>query len=154
MDNLKYYNESLAYDFNLFMPKEKPQVHTDNIIKMPDKKKKQRTKAKAKALSASVTSVVIAAFMLAAVCGNIFLRVCITETSSKINDINSEINELDAEITRLNVDLENRISYINLEESAAAIGMKKMDKNQVVYMRVNNNNAAITAAGEKLISEE
>lgn len=154
MDNLKYYNESLAYDFNLFMPKEKKAEQPDNIIKMPDKAKKQRAKAKAKAMSASVTSVIIAAFMVAAVCGNIFLRVCITETSSQINDINKEIGELDAEITRLNVEFENRISYINLEKAAADIGMKKMDKSQVVYMRVNNSNAAVTSTGEKVLSEE
>ncbi len=154
MDNLKYYNDSLAYDFNLFMPKEKKAEPIDNIIKMPVKGKKQKTKAKARAMSASVTSVIIAAFMVAAVCGNIFLRVCITETSSKINDVNKEISELDAEITRLNVEFENIISYTNLEQAAADIGMKKMDKSQVVYMRVNDSNAAVTASGEKVISQE
>lgn len=151
MDNLKYYNDSLAYDFNLFAPKEKPNEYSDNIIKMPAKK--TRSKAKAKRLSVSAVSVIMAAFMVAAVCGNIFLRVCITETSSKINDLNTEIAELDAEITKLNVQFENKISYTNLEEAASEIGMKKMDKSQVVYMRVNSNNAAMTASGEKLISE-
>ena len=153
MDNLKYYNDSLAYDFNLFAPKEKEQKYADNIIKMPDKVKKQRSKAKAKSLSVSAVSVIMAAFMVAAVCGNIFLRVCITETSSKINDINKEISQLDAEITKLNVKFENIISYTNLENAAAEIGMKKMDKSQVVYMRVNNANAAITSSGEKVFSE-
>ena len=151
MDNLKYYNDSLAYDFNLFAPKEKPEENSDNIIKMPAKK--TRSKAKAKRLSISAVSVIMAAFMVMAVCGNIFLRVCITETSSKINDINTEIAELDAEITKLNVQFENKISYTNLEKAASEIGMKKMDKSQVVYMRVNSNNAAMTASGEKLVSE-
>ncbi len=149
MDNLKYYNDSLAYDFNLFAPKEKPNEYSDNIIKMPAKK----ARPKAKRLSVSALSVIMAAFMVVAVCGNIFLRVCITETSSKINDLNKEISELDAEITKLNVQFENIISYTNLEKSASEIGMKKMDKSQVVYMRVNNTNAAMTASGEKLISE-
>lgn len=151
MDNLKYYNDSLAYDFNLFAPKEKQNEYSDNIIKMPAKK--TRSKAKAKRLSISAVSVIMAAFMVMAVCGNIFLRVCITETSSKINDLNTEIAELDAEITKLNVQFENKISYTNLENAASEIGMKKMDKSQVTYMRVNSNNAAMTASGEKLISE-
>ena len=149
MDNLKYYNDSLAYDFNLFAPKEKKNEYSDNIIKMPAKK----TRSKAKRLSVSAISVIMAAFMVMAVCGNIFLRVCITETSSKINDINTESAELDAEITKLNVQFENIISYNNLEKSASEIGMKKMDKSQVVYMRVNSNNAAMNKAGEKLVSE-
>lgn len=152
MDNLKYYNDSLAYDFNLFMPKEKEYKPADNIIKMPEVSKKR--KFGVKALSASVTSLIIAAFMVAAVCGSIFLRVCITETSSKINTVNKEINELNAEITKLNVELENRISYVNLENAAADIGMKKMDKTQVVYMRVNNENVAVTSTGEKSVSQE
>ena len=118
---------------------------------MPEKK--TRSKSKAKPLSVSAISVIMAAFMVVAFCGNIFLRVCITETSSKINDINTEIAELDAEITKLNVKFENMISYTNLEQAASDIGMKKMDKSQVVYMRVNNNNAAVNALGEKLVSE-
>lgn len=149
MNNLKYYDNTLAYDYNLFMPREK-QSAEDNIIKMPVKAKKRQ----AKALSASAVSVLMAAFMVVAVCGSIFLRVSITETSSKINDIKEEINVLDAEITRLNVEFENIISYTNLEQSAAEIGMKKMDKSQAVYMRVNSNDAAVTANGEKLVSQE
>ena len=109
MNNLKYYDNTLAYDYNLFMPREKQAVE-DNIIKMPAKAKKRQPKV----LSASAVSVLIAAFMVLAVCGSIFLRVSITETSSKINDIKEEINVLDAEITRLNVEFENIISYTNL----------------------------------------
>lgn len=149
MNNLKYYDNTLAYDYNLFMPCEKQAVE-DNIIKMPAKAKKRQPKV----LSASAVSVLIAAFMVLAVCGSIFLRVSITETSSKINDIKEEINVLDAEITRLNVEFENIISYTNLEQSAAEIGMKKMDKSQAVYMRVNSSDAAVTANGEKLVCEE
>ena len=32
--------------------------------------------------------------------------------------------------------------------------MKKMDKSQAVYMRVNSSDAAVTANGEKLVCEE
>lgn len=150
MDNLKYYNDSLAYDFSRFMPKEKKAESIDNIIKMPAKKQRPKVKA----LSASAVSILLAAFMVMSVCGNIFLRVCITETSSKINDMNREIKELDAEITKLNVEFENIISYTNLEQAAQDIGMKKMDKSQVVYMRVNDHDAALIETGEKVYSQE
>lgn len=149
MNNLKYYDNTLAYDFNRFMPREKQAVE-ENIIKMPSKAKKRAPRA----ISASAASVLMAAFMVVAVCGSIFLRVQITETSSKINDIKEEINVLDAEITKLNVEFENIISYTNLEQSASEIGMKKMDKSQVVYMRVNSSDAALTGNGEKLLSKE
>ena len=155
MDNLKYYNDSLAYDFNLFMPKEKKD-NTATVIKMPKtaKKQKQRTAAANKAVSLSVTSVLICAFFLAALCGNIFLRIRINEVDSTINAVNNEINELNAEYTKLEVQYEKIISYNNLEQSAAALGMKKMDKNQVVYIQVNDQNAAVTANGEMVVSEE
>ena len=56
MNNLKYYNDSLAYDFQMFMPKEKPQAKPgNNVIKMPrqNAKKKARTKAVSVGFSAS-----------------------------------------------------------------------------------------------------
>ena len=51
INNSKYYNDSLAYDFELFMPKQKT-AEQDKIVKMPRKKaveKKAGPKARAKA---------------------------------------------------------------------------------------------------------
>ncbi len=151
VNNFKYYNDSLAYDFDLFMPREKKQ----NIIKLNNAPVSSvKKKAAKRAVSVSVASVLICAFFLAAVCGNIFLRICINETDSQINDMNAQISELDAEYTRLYVDMEKIISYNNLEAAATELGMKKMDKDQVVYIQVNEKNAAITANGEKVVSEK
>lgn len=152
MDNLKYYNDSLAYDFNLFMPKS-TSAKENNVIKMPQKKAKQRTMAK-KRISAGLVAVLVTAFFLTAICGNIFLRIRINEVDSQINDINTEINELHAEYTKQYVNLEKVISYNNLEISAAQMGMKKMDKNQVVYIRVNDKNCAVMRDGQKVVSNE
>ncbi len=154
MNNFKYYNDSLAYDFELFMPKKKS-VNTDNVIKMPQKKtiQKQRKVAR-KAVSVSVAFVLLCAFFLAALCGNIFLRIRINEVDSAINDINTEINTMDAEYTKLFVEMEKLVSYKNLGESAQNLGMKKMDKKQVVYIHVNDKNTAITTSGEKVVSDE
>ena len=36
MNNMKYYNDSLAYDFEMFMPKTAERENTrDNIVVMP-----------------------------------------------------------------------------------------------------------------------
>ncbi len=155
MDNLKYYNDSLAYDFDLFMPKPKIEKK-DNVIKMPQtaKKKKARTKKQSRALSLSVTTVLISVFFLTILCGNIYMRIRINEVDSEINDINATINELDAQYTALNMEYEKIVSYNNLETAATELGMKKMDKDQIVYIQVNDKDAAITSDGEKTVSAE
>ena len=85
--------------------------------------------------------------------GNIFLRLQINEVNSQINDVKSEINVLQSERTTLEVQLERVISYSNIELEAAEIGMQKMDKNQVKYIRVNDKNTAVTKDGETVASQ-
>lgn len=151
MNNLKYYNDSLAYDFEMFMPKTNTQVREnadDNIVKLPSPKVKARRKAAKKRMSATAFAVMTTVFILAALCGNISLRIMINETNSKINDMKTQINELDSQLTGLEVEYERRVSYSNIELEATKLGMSKMDKDQVVYIRVNDKNSAITADGE------
>ena len=147
MDNSRYYNDSLAYDFDMFLPKEKPQKKA-KIVKMPQTAKKQAArKAAAEAVGSKVKAIAVIGFVLAVICANIFLRVRITDVNAQINDVKNEIVELKSEQTRLNVEFENRISFENLEQAAAALGMSKTDKSQVVYIRTNNTNAARTSDG-------
>ncbi len=149
MDNLKYYNDSLAYDFEMFMPRSAEPIRKDNIVKLPQSKVQKRAKARAvKRVSASAFAVMTTVFVLAAMCGNIFLRLQINEVNSQINDVKAEINALESQKTSLEVELERVISYSNIELEAAEIGMQKMDKNQVKYIRVNDKNTAITKDGE------
>ena len=49
--------------------------------------------------------------------------------------------------------MQRRISYSNLELEAVQLGMKKPDKENVTYIRVNDKNAARTRDGS-FISEE
>lgn len=156
MNNLKYYNDSLAYDFEMFMPKtQERKTVRDNIVVMPktSNKSRQRRRAAAKSLSPSVAAIVCAVFVLAGLCGNIALRLQINEVNSQINDIKSSIAELDSEKTSLEVELQRRISYSNLELEAVQLGMKKPDKEDVTYIRVNNNDAAKTADGTIINAE-
>ncbi len=153
MNNLKYYNDSLAYDFQMFMPKEKPQsVPDDNIIKMPRRHKKTRSKAVAARLSASAFSIVTTVVIVGALCTNIFLRIQVNELNSNINRAKTELATKQSESVALQMEYENRISYVNLEAEATALGMRKLDKNQVVYVRVNDKSMARTGDGKILTS--
>ena len=154
MNNLKYYNDSLAYDFDMFMPKTAEKVNRrDNIVVMPNVNSQKRRKAAAKSLSVPVALIMCAVFVLAGLCGNIALRLKINEVNSEINDIKTAIAELDSEKTSLEVEMQRRISYANLELEATQLGMQKPEKGNVKYIRVNNENAAITSGGE-FVSEQ
>lgn len=156
MDNLKYYNESLAYDFEMFMPKTNTAPKKkDNIVVMPKTaaKVRRRRAAATKSLSAPVTLLMCAVFILAGLCGNIALRLQINEVNDEINTVKAAIAELDSEQVCLEVEMQRRISYSNLELEAVQLGMKKPDKENVTYIRVNDKNAAKTHDGS-FISEE
>ena len=154
MNNLKYYNDSLAYDFEMFAPKTKEKTNTrDNIVVMPSAVSKKKTKTAARRLSSPVAAIMCAVFVLAGFCGNIALRLQINEVDSKINDVKAAIAELESEKTELEVQLQQRISYGNLELEAAQLGMCKPEKDDVVYIRVNDKDAAKTARGI-VVSEE
>jgi cell division protein FtsL len=116
-------------------------------------KSKKRKAAAARSLSAPVTAIMCAVFLLAGFCGNIALRLEINEVNSQINDIKAAISELDSEKTSLEVEMQRRISYSNLELEAVELGMQKPEKENVVYIRVNDKNAAVTADG-KFVSEQ
>ena len=155
MNNLKYYNDSLAYDYEMFMPKAENKQTRDNIVVMPRKatKAKKRNAAANKRLSAPMAAVMCAVFLLAAFCGNIALRLEINEVNSEINDMRAAIAELDSQKTSLEVEMQRRISYSNLELEAVQLGMQKPEKDNVVYIRVNDKNAAVTSDGT-FVSEE
>ncbi len=157
MNNLKYYNDSLAYDFEMFMPKTaEPKRVKDNIVVMPKKAAadKKRRRLAAKSLSPSVAAIMCAFFILAGLCGNIALRLEINEVNAEINDMKSAISELDSEKTMLEVELQRRISYSNLELEAVQLGMKNPSKDDVTYIRVNNTDMAKTKDGTIVTAKE
>ncbi len=150
MNNVKYYNDSLAYDFEMFMPKpERKETPRENIVVMPKtaERTRKRRRAAARTLTSPMALVMTAVFVLAGLCGNIALRLQINEVNNEINDVKAAITELDSEKTSLEVEMQRRISYANLELEATQLGMKKMEKSNVKYIRVNDKDKAITADG-------
>ena len=61
---------------------------------------------------------------------------------------------MQSERTGLEVEFERVISYSNIELEAAEIGMQKMDKSQVKYIRVNDKNTAVTKDGETISGKD
>jgi len=152
MNNMKYFRGSIAYDYDMFLPSEKSQ---SNVVDMPRKaqvsaKRKERAAAAAgaKRLGHKLASGLICAFIIGALCLNIYLRVEINEVSTSISNLKGEIEELQSEETRLMVELDRKTSYDNLELAAKEMGMQKPQKDQVIYIRTNDTNTAVLANGE------
>lgn len=152
MSSNRYYVDSLAYDFDMFMPKEKRE---DNIIelnrikkvKQPQRDRRaavsQRPAEKAQArsvkmaLSRKLSIAAVVVFFLGIFCANIYLRVQITETSTRIDKTEAMLDKAKSENVNLEMQMENRVSYKNLEQSAETLGMQKAEKYQVNYITVN-----------------
>ena len=147
MNNIKYYNDSLAYDFEMFMPKTaETEKRRDNIVAMP--KTAERTKSRRRA-----AFIMAATFILAALCGNIMMRIKINEVNSEIGEVKAAITELDSEKTSLEVEMQRRISFANLELEATQLGMRKMEKSNVKYIRVNDKDKAVKADGSEVTAK-
>lgn len=146
---MKYYTGSLAHDYDLFLPKDRRNNQTQKnpakIVKMP--KPKTRVRAFASPIAQKIGSVLTVAFILSMVFMQLFLRVQITEINDQIIKKRAAVEELISEEIRLQMELERKISYKNLEESAEALGMRKKERSQVTYIRINNANVAECADG-------
>ena len=153
MDNLKYYNDSFAYNYDIFAPAEKKKAE---IHEYPNNETKQKQRSKAKAFDRAVLirNFVISALVVAAVCCSLFLRAEISSMRSEINELNEEITALESESTRLSVEMERKISVVNLEEAAAELGMQKCEKSQVTYIQTNNIDTVETENGVTAVKAE
>ena len=149
MDNLKYYNDSFAYDYDIFAPKIREKKA--DILEYP-KENKKTTKKSARVGNGYISKAIVAVMILAAVCGSLYLRAEISSLKSQINGVKKEIVELESEVTRLNVEVERKISLTNLEQAAKELGMQKCEKNQVTYIKTNEFDTAENAEG-KLTAE-
>lgn len=153
MNNLKYYEDSLAYDFSLFAPAEKvesKQNKKGNVTYVPDveKKRSRLRKRAASRVSGKVSAILVTVFVVSMLAGNVFLRAQINETEHKIATVKEEISVSQSKLADVSFKLEQKICYKNLEEAAIGLGMRKMDKSQIVYLRTNTEDKAIVHNGE------
>ena len=153
MNNAKYYNDSLAYDFELFMPKTQHSQRAE-IVKMPKKKvNKAVRRAARREVSKTASIIMVGLFLVSMILAGIAIRVEISEVNSQIIEAKHELAALSGEETRIDMEFEQMMSYKNIEDAAKALGMRKMDKSQIVYIRVNDTNKAIDSNGNVLTAE-
>ena len=151
MNNLKYYEDSLAYDFSMFAPAEKAAPSKKGkIIDIPEEQKKRaiRRKKAASGVSGKISIILVTLFIIGMLSGNIFLRSQISETEQKITKMENQISLAESKLASVNFKIEQTLSYNNLEEAAMALGMRKLSKSQIVYIRTNQENKAVLGEGE------
>lgn len=81
------------------------------------------------------------------------MRIKINEVNSEIGEVKAAITELDSEKTSLEVEMQRRISFANLELEATQLGMRKMEKSNVKYIRVNDKDKAVKADGSEVTAK-
>ena len=140
INNAPYYNDSLAYDFDMFMPK-KPK--SNNVIEYkPKKKVSAKPKYKIDGLSVLLVVGIFATMMY-----SLFLRVSICESDHAIKGLEKTVLELQSEQSQLNFEYQSKMSYPNLEQKATELGMRKMTKDQIVYIHTNEADKAVLQDG-------
>ncbi len=141
MDNLKYYNDSFAYDYNRFVesPKKKAEIHS---YPQESKKTASGLNSQSKKQVRLAVNIALAVLLILSVCLSLFLRAEISSMRTEINSVNKEIVALESESTRLSVEMERKISVTGLEEAAKALGMQKCEKSQVTYIQTNQVDTA------------
>ena len=103
MNNAKYYNDSLAYDFELFMPKTQHSPRAE-IVKMPKKKVNKAIRRQARReVSKTASIIMIGLFLVSMILAGIALRVEISEVNSEIIKAKHELAALSGEETRINM---------------------------------------------------
>lgn len=146
MNNLKYYEDGLAYDFSMFAPAEKiAPSKKGKIIDIPEEQKKRalRRRRAASGLSGKISAILATLFIVGMLGGNIFLRSQITETEQKIAAMDSKISLAESKLASVNFQMEQKLSYNNLEQAARDLGMRKLAKSQIIYIKTNRDNKAV-----------
>ncbi len=134
---LNLYQNNKAYDFEMFAPKPRREAP---VIEYPEKKAKDKLESerKAKKKTSSVSAFILVTIILVTLFANIFSRAQISQVQMQINNQEKAIEKLDSEITRLECSLQSVMTYESIEAQATALGMQKMERNQVKYVNIND----------------
>lgn len=138
------YQDSTAYDFERFTEK-KP-----NIVRLPQNQPQRRPQSRARIrmqerarrrrLAAKVLVCATAVLMLVGF--RIFGAIQQSEITAEITATQTSIDRLKSESTRLEMELASSISYTNLEQAAADMGMQKQQSAQTVCVVLNDEDEA------------
>ena len=141
----KYYVDSFAYDYEMFLPKKNK---TNNVIEIDRKKAAAKSrsienaKSETKSISASkIVTVLLATAALILIVTSIFIRVQITEVTAQINGLETQIERAEAKSVDLEMQIENAVCIDKLETEAQKLGMQKAENYQMNYIEVNDKDS-------------
>ncbi len=121
------YRTNTAYDFDLFTDKKR------EVVELPVQKKKAKNK---KALAIKPSVVLCAAAVLLLIIAQLHCQLQVSETVDKISRTEKNIEILQSENTRLQTELNGKISFTNMEQSAKEMGMQKITAAQTEYINL------------------
>lgn len=128
-------NTAEAYNFELFAPQPKAAPSRPNIRVVPGKKKKMRQQTK------TLTGALVTVFLIAV------LGAFVVATYAKVGELQSNIDKQNVQLTNetatysdLIFQLESKTNLNRVEEQALAMGLVKIDKSQITYVRVVDEN--------------
>lgn len=146
------YNNSAAYDFDLFAPapktksQPKPEQRPQPKIVKPRVKTQAELDAEAAAIKAKLLKFVSVLTIGVVLLGtNIALHIRDNELNTSIVNLDKELNEKKSDYTRLNAALHAKFSPDNVREYAENTGMVKRERYQIVYFDIAEGNQIITA---------
>lgn len=147
------YQNSTAYDLNMFEPARKRQPASaparPKLVKTtaPARKTKAQLAAERKAaLFKIVEFAVVAALCIALIAPNIFSRIKVNELNGQVAAMTKQLNEVKSENTRLDMELKSKISLANVQNYAEnVLGMVKRERYQVYYFDIENGNEILPA---------
>ncbi len=131
------YKSSNAYDFDLFLPKEKETraPRKNNVVAMPQPVKKPQSRISP--YRGIACACAVSALIIGLLSYQIFLRVEISETQDSVKAMEYELQQMNSEYTRMSMQLESKMSFKSVEEAAKALGMTKKDQAAVEYIMVD-----------------
>lgn len=74
---------------------------------------------------------------------SLFFRASICEGGHEIRQLEQKRVELSAENTRLTYEIQSKMAFVNLEQKASELGMRKMTRDQVVYIHLYDKDIAV-----------
>ena len=133
-----------AYDLELFQPRE------PRLVALNDPKTARDTKRRARrqSLANVVVYLAIALVVMAMVGYFITCNVRLTEMNKALSDGQTQLNALQSEQVRLKSELAGLTSAERINQYAQEMGMQPIDRNQIYYITVHEEDT-VTLAQEQ-----
>jgi len=144
---------SAAYDFDMFLPAEKREAR---IVELPQKNKKpgerEQTGAQSRpvsegqqagALRQRLGAISASAIILFMPCAMLYTRSELADMKDQIYKGRKQLDALRNEEVRLNMEIEEKISFANLEQEAQKLGMHKKDLSKIIYIQFEESDRVI-----------